>query len=253
MNDPQPPRYAWVDAVWLSSLKPLERLVALAYGKYVGDSLAGVWVNGDTLREITGLSRDAANRALRGLEDKGWLFVLEPSRQHLATRYLLQPGGQPSASRNAGSGADRVPEGQTGDAQRDAQRSASRNAEESSVLSPDASVPSPDASVPPDVPEPRENQEGTPPPAADGAAGRSELHELLETYGLEADERKRFLAHLKADPKLGSARKVVFSLHNRGHLEARLDDWRLDEEVDELVEAKKRQQQPASPWDRGPV
>lgn len=244
MSDPQPPRYAWVDAVWSSSLKPLERLVALAYGRYVGDSLEGVWVNGDTLREITGLSRKGANSALRGLEATGWLVVLEPARQHRSTRYLLQPGGQRSPSENAGSGTDRVT--------RDTQPSPSENAEEPSVLPGDASVLPQHTSVLPGSTEPRENLDRTPPPAAGGAAGRSELDELLETYGLTAEERTRFLAHLKADPKLGSARKVVFSLHNRGGLEARLDDWRLDEEVDELVEAKKRQQQ-QSPWDRGPV
>lgn len=149
---------AWADAVWESSLKPLERLVALAYADHVSDDPASVWVHGARLRERTGLSRDSTTRALRGLADAGWLTVTSAAAQHHSTRYALTLPAEAS-ERSASQNAD--------------QRSASRNAEASgtpggtlaglSVPSPRASVPPPRASVPPPGTDPSTYPSSYPP------------------------------------------------------------------------------------------
>jgi DNA-binding transcriptional regulator PaaX len=101
---------AWTRFIWESDLKPLEKLVALAFA----DRCRGpvVWVSINDLITITGLSRDAAHRALTGVVSAGWLVKVQDARQHQATRYRL-------AQRSAA----RTPD--------DVQRSASRTAESS--------------------------------------------------------------------------------------------------------------------------
>lgn len=81
-------RQTWMEAVYSSDLKPLERLVAVVYADHARDKRQ-VWVTLPRLMERTGLSRDAANRALRGLRDKGWLLVMQEAKQHRATIYGL--------------------------------------------------------------------------------------------------------------------------------------------------------------------
>lgn len=144
------PRDTYVAAVWESqTLKPLERLVALAYADHARDGETA-WVTYPRLMERTGLSRDALARALNGLREQGWLEVQEAARQQRATRYWLRipEGDEPSASRTAG-----YP-----------QESVSRTAEVPSGLadgplsgssspSPGASSPSPVTSSPPDGPD----------------------------------------------------------------------------------------------------
>ncbi|MFN8147291.1 MAG: helix-turn-helix domain-containing protein [Candidatus Nanopelagicales bacterium] len=82
------PRDAYIRAVWASDLKPLARLIALAYADHArkGDT---AWLTLDRLVEVTGMSRDAANRNLRRLVDSGWLLLVEQGRQHRASRYRL--------------------------------------------------------------------------------------------------------------------------------------------------------------------
>ncbi|MGC5584141.1 helix-turn-helix domain-containing protein [Ornithinimicrobium sp. W1665] len=86
-------RHNWMNAVYSSDLKPLERFVASIFADHARDQRL-VWVTMCRLMERTGLSRDAANRALKGLRDSGWLVVVEKGRQHKPTTYaMVIPGG----------------------------------------------------------------------------------------------------------------------------------------------------------------
>lgn len=152
------PREAWLHRMFDSDLKPLAKLVATVYARYAGRGDVA-WVEGPTLRKQTSLSRDATNRALRALEAAGWLEVVEPARQHRATRYRLSvPPGVTLDESSVPSGVlltpPSVPSPVTLDLPAPSQRSARRNAgpvdNPSSVPSRDASVPSQRASVPPD-------------------------------------------------------------------------------------------------------
>ncbi len=82
-------RNQWVDAVWASDLKPLERLVALAYAKHASKGIDDVWVSYARLRSHTGLSRDAIARAIKGLCDRGWMTQTAPGRQHYSAHFRL--------------------------------------------------------------------------------------------------------------------------------------------------------------------
>lgn len=126
-------RQTWIEAVYGSDLKPLERLVAVVYADHARDRRQ-VWVTLPRLMERTGLSRDAANRALRGLRDKGWLLVIQEAKQHRATVYGLVI---PESSSTPG-----VPLSSTGDVP----------LTESSSTSPDASSTRDDTSSTPRVP-----------------------------------------------------------------------------------------------------
>lgn len=102
------PRDAFVSAVWQSSLKPLERLVAFCYADHARDGQTA-WVTYERLQARTGLSRDALARAIRGLTSAGWLVVERPSGQHASTLYRLTVPAQESASRTAEQSASRTP------------------------------------------------------------------------------------------------------------------------------------------------
>ncbi|WBQ02998.1 hypothetical protein [Kribbella sp. CA-293567] len=88
-------RDKYAEAVWGSdSLRPNEKLVALTYAEYAGDETKpdkdDAWVTWAELSLRTGLrSKDAINRALRGLEAAGWLIQLTKARQHKSPRYRL--------------------------------------------------------------------------------------------------------------------------------------------------------------------
>lgn len=97
-------RTVWSEAVWASDLRPLERLVALAYADHARDS-DRAWLTLDRLMERTGLSRDAANRARLGLVEAGWLVLLGERNRRKADVYRLviparasSPGGGPLSS-----------------------------------------------------------------------------------------------------------------------------------------------------------
>jgi DNA-binding transcriptional ArsR family regulator len=81
-------RDVWSDAVWDSSLLPLQKLIALAYADHARDGELA-WVTYDRLRERTGLSRDAVARHLRALVDAGWLVLVSAASQHRSARYRL--------------------------------------------------------------------------------------------------------------------------------------------------------------------
>jgi hypothetical protein len=93
-------RQRWTDAVWESGdLTPLEKLTALCFASFAGKSWPRSWVAGAALRGRTGLSRDASNRAVRGLEVKGWLTPIgKAGRAHRSVLYLLDV---PAAFRQA--------------------------------------------------------------------------------------------------------------------------------------------------------
>jgi hypothetical protein len=76
------------------ALRPNEKLVALVFADHAGDPKNPrndiAWVTWPRLSEQTGIrSKDALNRAIRHLEKRGWLVLVEPRRQHRAPRYRL--------------------------------------------------------------------------------------------------------------------------------------------------------------------
>lgn len=93
-------RSRYMDALWdENALRPNEMLVALAYAKYAGaydartkerapDDIA--WVAWVELSERTKIrSKDALNRAVKGLVEAGWMEQIEGRKQHRAPRYRL--------------------------------------------------------------------------------------------------------------------------------------------------------------------
>lgn len=87
--------------MWASELRPLERLVALAYAKHAGSNTV-VWVSMADLLRDTGLTRNSARKALRELVDAGWLVLVQKERQQHAARYRLSI---PSTARKAQGGS----------------------------------------------------------------------------------------------------------------------------------------------------
>lgn len=73
-------RSKWMESIYTADdLKPLEVLVATVYADHAHDKRVA-WVTGGRLIQRTKLSRDAMNRALKGLESKGYLVAIE--RRH---------------------------------------------------------------------------------------------------------------------------------------------------------------------------
>jgi hypothetical protein len=76
------------------ALRPNEKLIALIYADYAGDADNPrnnvSWVSWPELSEKTGIrSKDALNRALRGLEKTGWLKLKDKRTQHKSPRYWI--------------------------------------------------------------------------------------------------------------------------------------------------------------------
>lgn len=76
------------------ALRPNEKLIALTYADHAGDPEKPMndvsWVSWPRLSEQTGIrSKDAINRALRHLEKRGWLVLVEKKTQHKSPRYRL--------------------------------------------------------------------------------------------------------------------------------------------------------------------
>lgn len=76
------------------ALRPNEKLVALVYADHAGDpdnpGNDVAWVSWGRLSEQTGIrSKDALNRAVRHLEKRGWLRLVEARKQHRSPRYRL--------------------------------------------------------------------------------------------------------------------------------------------------------------------
>lgn len=102
-RDEKPRRWfrdSYADAVWAADgqLTANEKLVALVYANHAGaddkpedrPESDTAWVTWARMAQQTGIkSRDAINRAIRGLEDKKWLDQLEPPAGHLAPVYRL--------------------------------------------------------------------------------------------------------------------------------------------------------------------
>lgn len=98
------PSDLWREAVWnspKSSLKPLQRLIALAYADHARDGEVA-WVTYNRLEQRTGLSRDAVARHLGALVEAGWLVLVSPASQHRSARYrLVIPSAQQSVAQTA--------------------------------------------------------------------------------------------------------------------------------------------------------
>lgn len=92
MSTKATPRQQWTDAVWMDcDLTALEKLTALCFASFAGKTWPRSWVAGAALRTRTGLSRDASNRAVRGLEVKGWLTPIgKAGHAHRSVLYLLE-------------------------------------------------------------------------------------------------------------------------------------------------------------------
>ena len=186
-------RQTWMEAVYGSDLKPLERLVAVVYADHARDRRQ-VWVTLPRLMERTGLSRDAANRALRGLRDKGWLLVMQEAKQHRATVYGLVI---PESSSTPG-----VPLSSTGDVPLNG----------SSSTSPDASSTRDDTSSTPRVP----NQSSYQNPHQSLSPEQALVRDLL---GLdERDERLMKVPQLLADKSPDTPKPWLRRCHENGDL-----------------------------------
>lgn len=101
------PRDAFTREVWGSSLKPNQRLVALAYADHARDQEFAflTMLRG---KATTGLSQASLRRAIRELEKAGWLEVKELGGPKRATRYWLRIPAQQSQPETAeGSQAER--------------------------------------------------------------------------------------------------------------------------------------------------
>lgn len=106
MSRSKPFRNTYTDALWAeNALRPNELLVALVYAKYAGakDGRTGEladpdvsWVEWGTLASQTKIrSRDALNRATKGLVAAGWMHQVEAARQHRSPRYKLTIPARP--------------------------------------------------------------------------------------------------------------------------------------------------------------
>lgn len=95
------PRDAYAQAVWESDLKPLPRLVALAFASHAGSrDPAFAWVTYEQLVRRTGAARSSVAKAVRDLEAAGWLQQKTYPRGRVAPEYWLL---QPSATRTVNS------------------------------------------------------------------------------------------------------------------------------------------------------
>lgn len=84
-------RSKWMESVFTADdLKPLEVLVAAVYADHAHDKRVS-WVTGERLRQRTKLSKDAAHRALKGLETKGYLVAVERRPRRPTTYGLVIP------------------------------------------------------------------------------------------------------------------------------------------------------------------
>jgi hypothetical protein len=85
------PRNEYAAAVWAAaSLRPLEKLTALAFADHAGRQ-EYAFLTYPRLREVTGIASDATIRAaLVRLISAGWLELKEPARGRRAARYWLR-------------------------------------------------------------------------------------------------------------------------------------------------------------------
>lgn len=114
-------RTRWMEAVWSSDLKPMQKLVAAVYADHAHDQRKA-WVTLERLMQRSRLGRSQATTWRRSLVEKGWLVELEPHRQHHAAVYLLaipenarvpenrHPGDQPECRETGTLSGSRVPE-----------------------------------------------------------------------------------------------------------------------------------------------
>lgn len=138
------PRDIWIDAMWNNdALKPNERVVAYAYYRYAG-SKRTTWCAWNELRARTGIkSRDALNRAIKGLIDGGWLREAKSARQHYSAIYRMTIPAQQSVSRTPDESQGSISR-TSGDAQESGNRTAEPNQEYATRTPEPETVPDPD-------------------------------------------------------------------------------------------------------------
>lgn len=184
-----------MDAVWSSDLKPLQKLVAAVYADHARDQRTA-WVTLARLTERSGLSRDAANRHVRELRDRGWLVVFEKASQHRATLYgLVIPES---------SGTSDVPLSSTADVPLTAPSS----------TSPDASSTPDDTSSTPRVPNQRSIKGHH---HSSSSPARATAARLLGWD--EEDDRLEHLDAFLASRNIGKAGPWLRACHDAGDLE----------------------------------
>ena len=94
-------RDLWAEAVWCSSLPPMQRIIALVYADHARDSDVA-WVSYDRLSERSGMSRASIARHLPLLVEDGWLVLVSAAAQHRSARYrLVIPAAQQSTPETA--------------------------------------------------------------------------------------------------------------------------------------------------------
>lgn len=151
-------RTRWSDAVWSSDLKALEKLVAFAYADHARAERTA-WVTLDRLCERTGLSRDAANRALRGVVAGGYLTVFRKTIKRPTVYALSLPEGSAVQELESIRSTSDVPRPSTGDVPRP----------ESGSTPDDSGSTSPDIGSTRGVPNPRSYPRNNPSPLSRAA------------------------------------------------------------------------------------
>lgn len=98
MSGKQWPRDAYERAVWAArDLKPVPRLVALAFARSAGSSNPPrAWLTYDQMAAVTGAARSTCVLAVAFLVEQGWLRKISEPRGRVAPHYLLT---QPTESR----------------------------------------------------------------------------------------------------------------------------------------------------------
>lgn len=217
------PRDLYAEAVWCSAaLKPVQKLVALAYADHARDGDTA-WLSYERLAERTGLARSTAAAALRQLVDAGWLVCVERGRQHRASRYRLELPQQSES---------RTPE-----------QSDSRTPDSASSPAPDTSSPAADTSSPAAGPDlstylrtnlntVREGEAVIVQPEDREPASSASLADRLRGLGVAWPDRDVRLAHARLYALLGSdvraegqANAVLTELAKRRRPVLHLTSW----------------------------
>lgn len=81
-------RTTWMEAVWRSDLRPLDKLTAAVYADHARDKRS-IFVTLNRLCQRAGLSRDAAHRAVHHLVDEGWLVPVGTPKPRQRVYYSL--------------------------------------------------------------------------------------------------------------------------------------------------------------------
>ena len=193
-------RITWMEAVWASDLKPLQKLVAAVYADHARDQRT-TWVTLDRLTQRSGASRTTAQKVRRELVQAGWLIEVSAATQHKAAVFgLVIPDDVSMPARGTLSDA-RVP----GDG----------TLEDPRVPPRDLRVPSRDARVPGDGTNQSSIKELH--PSSSSSPARTTAARLLGWA--EEDDRLDHLDAFLASRNVGKALPWLKATHQAGDLE----------------------------------